>query len=80
VKRLKAVGAAALAEHIPRQGSPTNPYLAGAEIIVGDHSGDQANSALDNEEEEFASEGIKSNWPRYIDHWLMSYSGHFITR
>lgn len=56
LKRMKS-GAAAIADHIPRQGSPTNPYLAGAEIIV-EGGGENDKDPLGDEEEEFISEGI----------------------
>jgi hypothetical protein len=51
-------GAKAIAGHIPRQGSPTNPYLAGAEILVDSDKGSENNDKEKEEFEDFDTEGI----------------------
>lgn len=52
-------GSNAIASHIPRQGSPSNPYLAGAEIMVDKKTGDEGDAKQEEDVEDFETEGIE---------------------
>jgi hypothetical protein len=52
-------GSNAIASHIPRQGSPSNPYLAGAEIMVDKKAGDEGDAKQEEDVEDFETEGIE---------------------